>query len=146
MQGYVVCFTDDGNGQLMSKVIDSMDSLRKQLHRHDIAFSQSSYLHCRFAGFLLQAAEFPLNELPHVLHNALASFVASCHEAAMQSVVVSLIKATTEPLEGQRQAKGAPAPGPATKGKAGLLIMLAIILRTRPQVSSMGLSEHVPAP
>jgi hypothetical protein len=78
----------------------------------------------------LQASQQPVAELPNPLMNALASFVASANEPALVSVLVPLVHAVVSEASGA----GGATQGPAGKGKAGLFIMLAVVLRTRPQV------------
>lgn len=75
----------------------------------------------------VQASELPLSELPNPLQNALASFIASVSEPALVQVLVALVAAVV--AEAAAGNKGQP-----SKGKAGLFVMLAVMLRTRPQV------------
>jgi hypothetical protein len=77
----------------------------------------------------LQASQQPLAELPNPLMNALVSFVAAANEPALVSVLVPLVHAVVTEASGAGTTQG-----PAGKGKAGLFIMLAVVLRTRPQV------------
>lgn len=79
----------------------------------------------------LQASQQPVAELPNSLMNALASFVASVNEPALVQVLLPLVNAVVVEGSGTGAAAGQ---GPAGKGKAGLFIMLAVMLRTRPQV------------
>jgi hypothetical protein len=78
-----------------------------------------------------QASELPLAELPNALTNALASFVASTSEPALVQVLVPLVHAVV--AEGAGAGAAAAPQGPPGKGKAGLFVMLAVVLRTRPQ-------------
>lgn len=75
--------------------------------------------------------------MPHPLMNALASFVASVGEGALAAVVAPLTAAVVADVAAAAAAGsgGAAAAASAGKSKAGLLVMLAVILRTRPQVS-----------
>lgn len=77
----------------------------------------------------LQASQQPLAELPNPLMNALASFVASLNEPALVQVLIPLVNAVVTEASGAGTGQG-----PAGKGKAGLFITLAVVLRTRPQV------------
>lgn len=77
----------------------------------------------------LQASQQPAADLPNSLMNALASFVASVSEPALVQVLVPLVNAVVT----EASAAGG-VQGPAGKGKAGLFIMVAVVLRTRPQV------------
>jgi hypothetical protein len=79
---------------------------------------------------LFQASQAPVNELPNPLLNALASFIASVSEPALVEVLLPLVNAVVTEASGAGAGQG-----PAGKGKAGLFIMLAVLLRTRPQVS-----------
>ncbi|KAF6266744.1 hypothetical protein COO60DRAFT_1473267 [Scenedesmus sp. NREL 46B-D3] len=85
---------------------------------------------------LEQASQQPLSDVPHTLANALASFVASVSESALAAVVAPLAAATAADVAAAAAAGtgAAPAAAAAGKSKAGLLVMLAVILRTRPQV------------
>lgn len=76
-----------------------------------------------------QASQAPANELPNALMNALASFVASVSEPALVQVLLPLVNAVVNEASGAGAGQGPPG-----KGKAGLFIMLAVLLRTRPQV------------
>jgi hypothetical protein len=84
----------------------------------------------------LQASQQPLCDMPHALMNALASFVASVSESALAAVVAPLTAAVVADVAAAAAAGtgGAAAAAAAGKSKAGLLVMLAVILRTRPQV------------
>jgi hypothetical protein len=70
--------------------------------------------------------------------NALASFVASVSESALAAVVAPLTAAVVADVAAAAAAGsgGASAAASAGKSKAGLLVMLAVILRTRPQVNA----------
>lgn len=77
----------------------------------------------------VQASSQPLVEVPDSLLNTLSNFVASVREDALLSMAVPLTAAVINEVAG-----GQSGAAPAGKGKAGLQIMLAVILRTRPQV------------
>lgn len=62
--------------------------------------------------------------------NALASFVAAMSEVSLVQMTIPLTVAVVNEVAG-----GSSGAAPAGKGKAGLLIILAVMLRTRPQVS-----------
>uniref|UniRef100_A0A383V7Q4 Uncharacterized protein n=1 Tax=Tetradesmus obliquus TaxID=3088 RepID=A0A383V7Q4_TETOB len=85
---------------------------------------------------LQQASQQPICDMPHPLMNALASFVASVGEGALAAVVAPLTAAVVADVAAAAAAGsgGAAAAASAGKSKAGLLVMLAVILRTRPQV------------
>jgi len=83
----------------------------------------------RFFTAALQASQQPAADLPNSLMNALASFVASVSEPALVQVLVPLVNAVVAEASG-----AAGGQGPAGKGKAGLFVMVAVVLRTRPQV------------
>ncbi|WIA29077.1 hypothetical protein OEZ86_011588 [Tetradesmus obliquus] len=85
---------------------------------------------------LQQASQQPICDMPHPLMNALASFVASVGEGALAAVVSPLTAAVVADVAAAAAAGsgGAAAAASAGKSKAGLLVMLAVILRTRPQV------------
>lgn len=85
-----------------------------------------------------QASQAPVNELPNPLLNALASFIASVSEPALVEVLLPLVNAVVTEASGAGAGQG-----PAGKGKAGLFIMLAVLLRTRPQVTKGGVREWV---
>ncbi|GBF96506.1 hypothetical protein Rsub_09848 [Raphidocelis subcapitata] len=80
---------------------------------------------------LAQCVDIPLADLPAPLANALASFCSSVSEAALAEVAVALMAALTEglPMEAGAPPSGQPAP---QRQSAGLLVMLATMLRTRP--------------
>ncbi len=78
-----------------------------------------------------QMTDVPLSELPQPLQNALASFVGQCGGAALRQVLVTLLMAVFEGLPDGTRLKAAVQP---PKPKVGLLIVLASILRTRPEV------------
>ncbi|KAI8462957.1 MAG: hypothetical protein J3K34DRAFT_527379 [Monoraphidium minutum] len=76
---------------------------------------------------LARCVGIPMDEVPAPLANALASFCSSVGDAALAEVGVALLAALAEamPLD--------PAsPPPQAKQQAGLLIMLATMLRARP--------------
>lgn len=77
----------------------------------------------------VQASQQPLCDIPNPLMNALASFVASVSEEALAKLVVPLTVAVV-----QQTAAAATVSAVPGKGKAGLLVMTAVIARTRPQV------------
>lgn len=77
----------------------------------------------------IQATAQPLAEVPNALMNALASFVAAVSESSLVQMTVPLTLAVVNDAAG-----GPTGTAPTGKGKAGLQIMLAVILRTRPQV------------
>eukprot|EP00878_Enallax_costatus_P015985 GHUV01016761.1.p1 GENE.GHUV01016761.1~~GHUV01016761.1.p1 ORF type:complete len:547 (+),score=226.91 GHUV01016761.1:1274-2914(+) len=60
--------------------------------------------------------------------NALASFVAAMSEASLVQMTIPLTVAVVNEVAG-----GPSGTAPGGKGKAGLLLMLAVMLRTRPQ-------------
>eukprot|EP00775_Hariotina_reticulata_P009738 gene9738-9896_t len=80
-----------------------------------------------------QATAQPVNDTPHALLNALASFVAGMSEPALAAVTAQLTAAVV--VEAAGAGPGAAAGVPPGKGKAGLPVMLGVILRTRPQVA-----------
>eukprot|EP00878_Enallax_costatus_P011005 GHUV01011494.1.p1 GENE.GHUV01011494.1~~GHUV01011494.1.p1 ORF type:complete len:296 (+),score=88.41 GHUV01011494.1:228-1115(+) len=71
----------------------------------------------------------PISEVPNALMNALASFVAAMSEASLVQMTIPLTVAVVNEVAG-----GPSGTAPGGKGKAGLLLMLAVMLRTRPQV------------
>eukprot|EP00879_Flechtneria_rotunda_P009066 GHRR01009493.1.p1 GENE.GHRR01009493.1~~GHRR01009493.1.p1 ORF type:complete len:508 (+),score=247.18 GHRR01009493.1:366-1889(+) len=75
----------------------------------------------------------PLSDIPHALTNALTSFIAGISEDALMQVVVPLVNAVITEAAAAAGGGGASAGGTG-KGKAGLSVMLAVVLRTRPQV------------
>jgi hypothetical protein len=86
----------------------------------------------------VQATEVPMRDVPPPLYNALSSAVAATPQAACAAVVVSLVGAILEgvPDTTPRPGQAPPPPpqqqGAGPRGKAGLLLMLALLLRVQP--------------
>lgn len=79
-----------------------------------------------------QVTGMPLTDIPPPLLNALGSFVSSCSTTSLKGIVVSLMGAVFDGLP--HNLKPRPGQAPTPKPKVGLIIMLAVILRTQPQV------------
>jgi hypothetical protein len=77
----------------------------------------------------MQATEQPLCEVPQPLLNTITNFVGGVGDDALLAMCVPLTAAVISEAVG-----GPSGTAPTGKGKAGLQIMLAAILRTRPQV------------
>jgi hypothetical protein len=77
-----------------------------------------------------QTTEQPLCEVPKPLLSIITSFVGGVGDDALLAMCVPLTAAAISEAVG-----GPSGTAPTGKGKAGLQIMLAAILRTRPQVS-----------
>ncbi|KAF6264261.1 hypothetical protein COO60DRAFT_1660272 [Scenedesmus sp. NREL 46B-D3] len=78
---------------------------------------------------LTEATEQPLSEVPQPLLNTITAFVGGVGDDALLAMCVPLTAAVVSEAVG-----GPSGTAPTGKGKAGLQIMLAAILRTRPQV------------
>lgn len=80
---------------------------------------------------LSQATEQPLAEVPQPLLSTITSFVSGVGDDALLAMCVPLTAAVVSEAVG-----GPSGTAPTGKGKAGLQVMLAVILRTRPQVNT----------
>ncbi|WIA35372.1 hypothetical protein OEZ86_003823 [Tetradesmus obliquus] len=78
---------------------------------------------------LAVATEQPLAEVPQPLLSTITSFVSDVGDDALLAMCVPLTAAVVSEAVG-----GPSGTAPTGKGKAGLQVMLAVILRTRPQV------------
>jgi hypothetical protein len=84
----------------------------------------------------MQATEQPLSEVPQPLLNTITSFINGVGDDALVAMCVPLTAAVVSEAVG-----GPSGTAPTGKGKAGLQIMLAAILRARPQVRQQAHTE-----